>query len=74
MLTILSILGALFSLGGNFFIAKKQKVGWLIWIIGNILWIIVNLIGTFNLSMVLMYIAYLIINSKGYLDWKKGKY
>lgn len=71
MVTILSALGAIFSLGGNIAIAKRQKIGWLIWIAGNIAWIAVNIIGTFNLSMVLMYIAYLIINIKGFIDWSK---
>jgi nicotinamide riboside transporter PnuC len=71
MITVLSALGAFFSLGGNVAIAKKKKVGWLIWIAGNIAWIGVNLLGDFNLSMVLMYVAYLGINIKGFIDWSK---
>ena len=74
MITFLSVLGALLSLGGNIAIAKKKKIGWLIWIAGNIAWIIVNLLGEFNLPMVLMYVAYLGINIKGFIDWsKQGK-
>jgi nicotinamide riboside transporter PnuC len=71
MITILSVLGAIFSLGGNVAIAKKKKAGWLIWIAGNIAWIGVNFLGDFNLSMVLMYVAYLGINIKGFIDWSK---
>lgn len=71
MIIFLSALGAILSLGGNILIAKKKKSGWLVWIAGNIVWIIVNIIGTFNLSMVLMYIAYLGINVKGFIDWTK---
>jgi nicotinamide riboside transporter PnuC len=74
MVTLFSILGSLFSLGGNLLIIKKQKVGWLIWIAGNIAWILVNLFGEFNAPMVLMYIVYLFINLKGFIDWKNGKY
>ena len=71
MITILSTLGAILSLGGNIAIAKKKKIGWLIWIAGNIAWIGVNLLGEFNLSMVLMYVVYLGINIKGFIDWNK---
>lgn len=74
MITFLSALGAILSLGGNIAIAKKKKIGWLIWIAGNIAWIMVNLLGEFNLPMVLMYVAYLGINIKGFIDWnKEGK-
>ena len=71
MITILSAIGAALSLGGNILIAKKNKIGWLVWIAGNLAWIGVNLIGDFNIAMVLMYIAYLGINIKGYIDWNK---
>ena len=71
MITVLSALGAILSLGGNIAIVKKKKVGWLIWIAGNIAWIGVNLLGDFNVAMVLMYVAYLGINIKGFIDWNK---
>ena len=71
MVLLFSILGTIFSLGGNILIAKKKKIGWIIWILGNISWIIVNCIGDFNLPMVSMYIAYLFINIKGFIDWNK---
>lgn len=67
---ILSILGAAFSLGGNILIMLKKKMGWLMWILGNIAWIAVNIIGTFNLPMVIMYIVYFIINVAGFIKWK----
>lgn len=71
MIIILSVLGAILSLGGNVLIAKKKKSGWIVWIAGNLAWIGVNLLGEFNLPMVLMYVAYLGINIKGYIDWNK---
>ena len=67
---ILSILGAAFSLGGNILIMLKKRMGWLMWILGNIAWIAVNIIGTFNLPMVIMYVVYFIINVAGYVKWK----
>lgn len=71
MILFLSILGMLFSLGGNLLLIKKKKSGWLTWIIGNLLWIIVNFIGELNIPMVLMYVVYFIINVCGYIEWTK---
>lgn len=67
---VLSILGAAFSLGGNILIMLKKRIGWFMWILGNIAWIAVNIIGTFNLPMVIMYVVYFIINVAGYIKWK----
>lgn len=71
---LLSALGMLFSLGGNIFIIKKKKIGWLLWIVGNLCWIGVNCVGKFNLPMVVMYVVYLFINLEGYIKWHKGEY
>ena len=54
---ILSILGSIFSLGGNILIAHKKRSGWLWWIAGNGAWIAVNFLGQMNVPMVLMYVA-----------------
>ena len=48
----------------------KKRMGWLMWILGNIAWIAVNIIGTFNLPMVIMYIVYFIINVADFIKWK----
>lgn len=71
LILFLSILGMLFSLGGNLLLIKKKKSGWLTWIIGNLLWIVVNFIGELNIPMVLMYVVYFIINVCGYIEWTK---
>ncbi len=70
MVMILSILGAAFSLGGNILIILKKRMGWLAWIFGNIAWIAVNVVGPFNLPMVIMYTVYFIINLVGFIKWK----
>lgn len=69
MILILSIIGTILSLGGNIFIAKKNRIGWLMWLIGNVVWIAVNFIGTLNIPMVLMYVVYMIINVIGFVKW-----
>ena len=69
IILILSILGSVFSLGGNILIAHKKRSGWWIWILGNIAWLGVNFLGTMNIPMVVMYIFYLITNITGYIEW-----
>ncbi len=71
MILILSILGSIFSLGGNILIAHKKRSGWLWWIAGNIAWIAVNFLGQMNVPMVLMYVAYGFVNIAGYANWRK---
>lgn len=71
MILILSILGSVFSLGGNIFIAHRKRSGWWIWIIGNLIWIAVNFLGTMNVPMVIMYVVYLVTNIMGYIEWGK---
>ena len=53
MILIPSIIGTILSLGGNIFIAKKNRIGFVLWFIGNVVWIAVNIIGTVNIPMVL---------------------
>lgn len=71
MVLFLSILGTIFSLGGNILIILKKRSGWLTWIVGNLLWIGVNFLGEFNLPMILMYLVYICINIEGFIYWKK---
>lgn len=70
LILTLSILGTIFSLGGNILIILKKRIGWIAWIIGNLLWIAVNILGAFNLPMVIMYLVYLVVNIVGFIRWK----
>ena len=72
MILILSIIGTILSLGGNIFIAKKNRMGWLMWLIGNVVWIAVNFLGNPNIPMVLMYVVYMVINIVGFIKWGKN--
>ena len=71
LILVLSILGAIFSLGGNILIMLKKRSGWIAWIIGNILWIMTNFLSVINWPMVIMYLVYMIINIIGFFRWKK---
>lgn len=71
MLEFLSGCAALASLGGNLLIMLKKKSGWLVWILGNILWILYNWLGTWNWPMVIMYFIYFVINIAGFVNWSR---
>lgn len=71
MVLVLSILAMLSSLGGNILIMFKKKSGWIVWILGNLLWILINFLGTLNVPMVIMYLVYIIINIMGFIEWKR---
>lgn len=69
MVMLVSVLGMICSLGGNILIMLKKKSGWIVWTVGNILWIVYNFITTINLPMILMYLVYMFINILGYCKW-----
>lgn len=70
---IMSVISLILSLLGNILINHKKKIGFIIWILSNISWIIVNLLGEPNYPQILMYIVYLILNIIGYCKWSKKK-
>ena len=51
----------------------KKKLGWLVWILGNLCWIAYNWFGEWNTPMVLMYVVYFIINVGGFVKWSRDK-
>lgn len=74
LLTIISVLALVFSLGGNLFINLKNKMGFVVWAISNALWIAVNLMGEPNVSQIIMFVVYTAFNIHGLISWgKKGK-
>lgn len=71
MVLLVSVLGTFCSLFGNVLIMLKKKSGWIVWIVGNIFWILYNFLSEFNLPMVLMYLVYIILNISGFVKWYK---
>ena len=45
---ILSLIATASSITGNIFINHKRKVGFIIWTMANMLWILINCIGDVN--------------------------
>ena len=71
MIDIISAIATICSLYGNYLVIKKNKFGFVIWLISNILWILINFIGVLNISQVIMFVIYGILNTYGWIKWKQ---
>ncbi len=70
---IASVISLILSLCGNILINHKKKIGFIVWILSNISWIIVNFMGDPNYPQILMYVVYLILNIIGYCRWNSTR-
>ena len=52
---IMSVLALIASLTGNTMINLKKKAGFIVWIASNVMWIVVNLMGTPNIPQIAMF-------------------
>lgn len=73
MIFWLSVLATACSLAGNLLVNSKKRVGFIIWIISNVLWVIINFRGEMNTMQVIMFIAYSVLNIIGWLQWGRSK-
>ena len=73
MILTLSIIALIFSLVGNILVNFKKKLGYIIWTVSNVFWIIVNFIGDMNYPQVIMYLVYVGLNIQGYINWSRSK-
>lgn len=73
MILALSIIALIFSLVGNILVNFKKKLGFIIWTVSNVFWIVVNFIGDMNYPQVIMYLVYAGLNVQGYVNWSKKK-
>ena len=69
---ILSLIAMTGSITGNIFINYKRKVGFLIWTVANVIWILVNCMGELNYPQVCMFGVYSILNIQVYKKWSKN--
>ena len=71
---ILSVISTVFALTGNLLVNYRKKVGFIVWSVSNITWILYNfvILPSPNWSMVIMYVIYFIFNVMGYILWSKG--
>ena len=73
MALVLSILAAFFSILGNVLIIFKKRISFVIWMIGNCLWIWESIVDSLNIPLIIMNGTYLIINATALHEWAKNK-
>lgn len=71
MVNVLSTMALVLSIGGQFLLAKQKKIVFPIWMASNILWIAVNILSSFNLQQVIMYVVYTGFNFYSWYSWSK---
>lgn len=71
MIDTISAIATICSLYGNYLVIKKNKFGFVIWLISNVLWVLINFIGVLNISQVIMFVIYGILNVYGWIKWKQ---
>ena len=52
---ILSLIATVSSITGNIFINHKRKVGFIIWAVANVIWILVNCMGELNYPQICIF-------------------
>ena len=71
LLNIVSFCAFLLSISGNLLVNLRKKSGFVLWIVSNALWILVNFIGPTNWSQVALFVVYALLNVHGYIKWSK---
>lgn len=66
---IISIIAAILSLTGNLMVNKKNKIGFIVWILSNVLWVYVAITSK-NYPQAIMFFLYSGLNIQGYMEWR----
>jgi nicotinamide riboside transporter PnuC len=70
--SFLSFISLVMALAGNYFVNKKVKAGFIVWICANIGWILVNILsGQPNYLQMTMFFLYSAFNVHGYICWSR---
>jgi len=67
---MLELIATIFSIIGNIFVIYKKWIGFVIWIISNLLWIIFGILNK-HYWMIVLFIFYTIISIWGIYKWVK---
>jgi len=73
VLDVISWVLTIFSVGGNFLLAKKNKLVFPIWIVANVGWVVVILLTSKNIAQLVMYGIYTYTSVCGWVQWSKDE-
>ena len=68
---VMSFVALVLSLAGNALINFSKRIGFFVWILSNVAWIAVNMLGTPNWSQIAMFVVYVVFNVHGWVSWGK---
>ena len=68
---IMSFVALVLSLAGNALINFRKRIGFFVWILSNVAWIAVNMMGTPNWSQIVMFVVYMAMNVHWWIAWGK---
>ncbi len=71
MIFAISTLALILSLVGNIYVNYQKRIGFVIWTLSNVVWIIVNFMSVLNIPQVIMYLVYMTLNIHGFIMWSK---
>lgn len=71
MIFVISTLALILSLVGNIYVNYQKRIGFVIWTLSNVVWIIVNFMSVLNIPQVVMYLVYMCLNIHGFIMWSK---
>lgn len=70
----LSAVALLLSLAGTVLVNCRKKMGFAIWILSNVLWIVIGVYRPQpDVFQICMFIAYIVFNVHGWLYWKRSE-
>lgn len=72
MIIFLSVIALILSLMGNVMLNFKNKFGYIVWILSNVLWIAINYLDHLNVPQVIMYLTYTLLNVHGFIRWSRN--
>ena len=70
---VMSFVALVLSLAGNALINFRKRIGFFVWILSNVAWIAVNMMGTPNWSQIAMFVVYMAMNVHGWVSWGKDE-
>lgn len=71
MLQVISIIAMILSIVGQLLISYKKVSAFPIWILSNVCWIVVNIIGPTNIPQLITFIVFTLASAFGWYKWKK---
>lgn len=69
-LDIISWVNTFFSILGNILVIKKKRSGFMVWIVSNITWIVIDIIAEVY-SQAALFVIFTIIAIYGFIKWKE---